>query len=229
MSLSSSPILVVAAHPDDEALGCGGTMAKAAALGFSVHSLFFTDGVGSRSTTEDGKLAAIARSEAALEALRRLGASAPTILGLPDNQLDSVPLLQLAQQVEAMVAIHRPVTILTHHADDLNVDHRMVHEAVMTACRPQPGFVVKNILCFEVPSSTEWRAPRPSVTFAPQLFVDISEFWEQKRAAMEAYAAEMRPWPHARSLESVEHLNRWRGSTVGVEAAEAFVVARVCV
>lgn len=224
-----SPILVVAAHPDDEALGCGGTMARASADGAAVHTLFFTDGVGARdaeSGAVDGS-AAQQRADAARRALRQLGAAEPERLAFPDNRLDTVAMLDLARCVEATVARVRPVVILTHHADDLNVDHRRVHEAVMTACRPQPGHVVQQILCFEVASSTEWRAPRASTAFLPQLFIDVTEHLPHKLAALREYSTEMHPWPHPRSIEAVEHLARWRGATAGVGAAEAFMVARV--
>jgi LmbE family N-acetylglucosaminyl deacetylase len=224
-----SPLLVVAAHPDDEALGCGGTMAKAAAAGVSVHTLFFTNGVGARDARNGTDTPSLAdeRASAAHRALRRLGAGHCDLLDFPDNRLDTVALLDLAQQVEAVVERVRPAMILTHHADDLNVDHRCVHEAVMTACRPQPGHEVQQILCFEVASSTEWRAPRAATAFVPQLFVDISSHLTDKLAALQEYEAEMRPWPHARSIEALGHLARWRGATVGVEAAEAFMVARM--
>jgi LmbE family N-acetylglucosaminyl deacetylase len=108
----------------------------------------------------------------------------------------------------------------------LNIDHRRVHQAVNTACRPQRGHPVRTVLAFEVPSSTEWQPPGRGSAFEPNWFVDISDTFSTKRAALEAYQEEMRPWPHPRSLEAVEHLARWRGSTVGYEAAEAFVLLR---
>ena len=224
---ANQTILVVAAHPDDEALGCGGTIARATAAGASVHALFFTDGVGSRAGSAADEAARGQRAAAAAESLSILGAAAPTLLDYPDNQLDMVALLELSQQVAVVVDRLQPAAILTHHAEDLNVDHRRVHEAVMTACRPQPGRAVATILCFEVPSSTEWRAPRASTAFLPQVYVDISAQLGRKRQALEAYREEMRAWPHARSIEAVEHLARWRGASAGVEAAEAFMVARM--
>jgi len=108
----------------------------------------------------------------------------------------------------------------------VNVDHRRLHEAVVTACRPPPRHVVKRLLSFEVASSTEWQPPGSAPAFHPNWFVDISDQWELKREALAAYSSEMREWPHARSLEAVEHLARWRGAQVGVEAAEAFCLLR---
>ncbi len=113
-----------------------------------------------------------------------------------------------------------------HHAGDVNVDHRRLHEAVVTACRPTPGHPVRRILSFEVASSTEWQPPGSAPAFQPNWFVDISAQWERKRRALEAYAGEMRPWPHARSIQALEFT--WAagaGSQVGVEAAEAFLPA----
>lgn len=136
-------------------------------------------------------------------------------------------MLRLAQHVEGLVEEFTPGLVLTHHLGDLNVDHRRAAEAVATACRPQPGHPVRSIWSFEVASSTEWQMPAAPAHFVPNLFVDISDQWERKHAALMAYQDELRPWPHARSLEAIEALARWRGATVGVAAAEAFVVQRM--
>ena len=145
---------------------------------------------------------------------------------LPDNRLDSVPLLGITQRIEALIDQHRPATVFTHHTVDLNIDHQRVHQAVMTACRPQRGHPVKTVLCFEVPSSTEWQPPGSGAVFAPNWFIDISATLDQKLAALDAYAGELRDWPHPRSRQGVEHLARWRGATVGCDVAEAFILGR---
>jgi N-acetylglucosamine malate deacetylase 1 len=225
--------LVVAAHPDDEVLGCGGAMAKFAAQGAMVHVAFLADGVGSRGSAGAGDGLALEEQQALDErraAARRaggiLGVSSTSFDDLPDNRLDSVPLLDITQRVEALVAEHRPEMVITHHAGDLNVDHRRVHQAVVTACRPQAGHPVKTLLTFEVPSSTEWQPPGSAAPFVPNWFVDIGATLQQKLDALDAYAAELRKWPHPRSRRGVEHLARWRGATVGCEAAEGFILAR---
>lgn len=218
-------VLVVAAHPDDEALGCGATIAKWARAGARVQIAFMTDGVGSRGIAEPGVQAA--RRVAARKAAQILGAAEPVFGDLPDNRCDGVPLLDIVQDVETLVRQFRPDTVLTHHAGDLNVDHQRVHEAVMTACRPQAGHPVRACLLFEVPSSTEWRAPGSGRDFAPAWFEDVSATLALKLQALEAYAGEMRPWPHPRSMPGVEALARWRGATVGCEAAEAFMLGRM--
>ena len=128
--------------------------------------------------------------------------------------------------IESLIAQHRPATLLTHHAGDVNIDHRRIHDAAIAAARPQRGHPVKALLSFEIPSSTEWQLPGSGPVFAPNWFVDISAFLQRKLAALDAYADELRPWPHPRSREGVEHLARWRGATVGVDAAEAFILGR---
>ena len=221
------PVLVIAAHPDDEALGCGGTIARWAQEGAAVHLAFIADGIGARNDHSAAKQAGLQSRRAAAEsAAGILGATSVHFDDLPDNQLDSVPLLEITQRVEALIESHRPDTVVTHHAGDLNIDHRRVHQAVMTACRPQRGHPVRTILCFEVASSTEWQPPGSGAPFEPGWFVDISATLPRKLAALDAYSAEMRDWPHPRSREGVEHLGRWRGATVGCDAAEAFMLAR---
>lgn len=223
--------LVIAAHPDDEVLGCGGTIAKLSEQGAKVHLAFLADGVGARGA-QGGALSAQEQIEleqrrvAAQQAADILGAASIRFDDLPDNRLDSVPLLEITQRAEALIARHRPSTVFTHHAGDLNIDHRRVHQAVITACRPQRGHTVRTLLTFEVASSTEWQPPGSGTTFAPNWFFDISATLEQKLAALAAYAQELREWPHPRSRQGVEHVARWRGATVGCEAAEAFVLAR---
>jgi N-acetylglucosamine malate deacetylase 1 len=225
----SDPVVVVAAHADDEVLGCGGTLALMARLGRPVHVLLVADGENSRSTTateqvDPAKLAA--RQTAAQRAAQILGCKSVEQLGLPDNRLDTVALLDLVQHVERFISKHRPTTVLTHHAGDVNIDHRIMQDAVIAACRPQPGHSVEELLFFEVPSSTEWRPPDSGLSFNPTWFVDITDTLATKLAALDVYREEMRLFPHARSVEGVQALARWRGVTVGVEAAEAFVLGR---
>lgn len=227
-------VLVVAAHPDDEVLGCGGTMARLAHEEVEVHVLLMADGIGSRypdgvlparSAAAQGDLSG--RRSAASKAAEALRVSSLEFGERPDNRLDTVALLDLAQDVERAVARHEPDLVLTHHAGDLNVDHRRIHEAVLTACRPQPRHCVRALAFFEVASSTEWQAPMSAPPFVPNWFVDVSDFLVARRRALEAYAHEMRSWPHARSYDAVDHLARWRGASAGVEAAEAFMLGRL--
>jgi LmbE family N-acetylglucosaminyl deacetylase len=217
-------VLVVAAHPDDEALGCGGTLARYAALGAWIHVAFLADGVNSRGGEPDAGLTE--RRAAARAACAILGVGSVSFGEHADNRMDMVALLDVAKSVEALVEQHQPDTVLTHHGGDLNIDHRRVHEAVFTACRPQPGHPVRTVLCFEVPSSTEWQCPGSAPAFVPNWFVDISSTLDRKLAALQAYASEMRDWPHPRSEQGVVALLRWRGASIGTTAAEAFMLGR---
>jgi LmbE family N-acetylglucosaminyl deacetylase len=220
-------VLCVAAHPDDEVLGCGGTLARHAAAGDVVHVCLVAEGLTSRGNATGGaELAELAATARRADAL--LGVRETRLLGLPDNRLDELPRLEVIQCIERVIAEVGPDIVYTHAAADLNIDHQIVHEAVLTACRPVPGQRVKRILCFEVPSSTEWRGAGSAVPFQPNWFVDIGATVSAKLAALGEYAGEMRPWPHARSIEACEHLARWRGASVGVAAAEAFMLARQC-
>jgi N-acetylglucosamine malate deacetylase 1 len=220
-------ILVIAAHPDDETLGCGGAMARLAREGKAVHVAFVADGVGSRipSGLPDPQALA-ARRLAAANACAVLGAQPPRFGDFPDNRLDTVPLLEVVQFIEALILDYRPDTIFTHHCGDLNIDHQLVHRAVVTACRPQAGHPVTTLLFFETPSSTEWQSPGTGPAFIPNWFVDITGTLDRKIQAAQCYESELRPWPHPRSTQGIEHLARWRGATVGVDSAEAFMLGR---
>lgn len=217
-------VLVVAAHADDEALGCGGTIARHVAEGDDVYAIFVADGVTSRIHAEQSDLAV--RHAAAERAKEILGIRESFYLGLPDNCLDSIPLIDVVRKIEPYVSSIQPNTIYTHHHGDLNVDHRITHQAVMTACRPCPGSSVREIFTFEVVSSTEW-ASRGKMPFVPNMFVDVADYLSTKIQALVAYEAEMRSPPHSRCLENIENLARHRGYAVGVWAAEGFEVVRM--
>jgi LmbE family N-acetylglucosaminyl deacetylase len=225
----TNSVFIVAAHPDDEVLGCGGSIARHADAGDHVQVLIVAEGATSRHQQRDrgqvnAELSDLAR--AAQKAGEILGALGVELLDLPDNRLDSLDRLDLIKLIEARIESYQPQIVYTHHSGDVNVDHRRLHEAVVTACRPTPGHCVRRLLSFEVASSTEWQPPGSAPAFQPNWFVDISAQWERKQLALEAYASEMRPWPHARSIQALEHLARWRGAQVGVEAAEAFCLLR---
>lgn len=215
--------MVIAAHADDEALGCGGTMIRLAAEGKQINVVFMADGVLSRKSSTQNHLKL--RKRAAEKAQKLLGSESSTFLNLPDNQMDQVSFLTIVQKLELLIKKYKPKAVFTHFHGDLNVDHRITQQAVMTACRPLPGCPVKKIYGFEVPSSTDWAAPGEA-PFSPAFFVDIGPFLKKKIKALEAYSMEMREKPHARSMNHVEALARHRGNSIGVEAAEAFVVYR---
>lgn len=222
-------VLVVAAHPDDEVLGCGGTIARLVDCGVEVHIALLADGVGSRKISAiDAKSNEnlIARRQAARKAAKILGAKSVVFGDFPDNRMDTIALLEITQFIEKLIVLIQPETVFTHHAGDLNVDHRLTSQAVLTACRPMPNSTVHTVLFFEVPSSTEWQMPSYNIRFEPNFFLETTAQLDRRNLALEAYAEEIRPWPHIRSYEALNHLSRLRGATVGVEAAEAFMLGR---
>jgi LmbE family N-acetylglucosaminyl deacetylase len=220
-------ILVAAAHPDDELLGCAGTIARHAAAGDRVDILIFAEGATSRDAVRDSASRGneIERlRQSAGEAARILGAQPPRFLGFPDNRMDSHEILDVTKATESAIAEIEPAIVYTHHGGDLNRDHRIVHEAVVTACRPLPGRRFVRLLAFETLSSSEWASESIGPPFRPRHFVDISPYLELKLRALASYAAEMRVFPHPRSPGAVDALARLRGSQVGLAAAEAFDV-----
>jgi LmbE family N-acetylglucosaminyl deacetylase len=223
---SQERVLVVAAHPDDEALGCGGTIANHVNRGDIVQVLFLADGEAARKGTARPKSRIVSRMQSAIRASLDLGANRPIFLGLPDNQLDSIPLLHITRKIETVALKFSPTVVYTHHGGDLNIDHQISHRAAITAFRPMPGQSVKAIYCFEVLSSTAWCSTTSGSPFVPNRFCDISDTLARKISSLQNYKSELRPYPHARSLESVRALASYRGASVGVEMAEAFMVER---
>lgn len=214
-------ILVVAAHPDDEILGCGGAIAKHTKQGDKVWVLILGDGVGAREGSKDEEVDS--RKEEAKKANDILGVENLIFKSFPDNKFDSVPLLDVIKEIETVVDEFEPNVILTHSDFDLNIDHKLTCEAVKTAARPMAGSSVEKILSFEIASSTEWNLNEEEV-FAPQFFVNIEEEMDAKIKALEAYGSELREFPHPRSLEYVNSLAKVRGGQSGFKAAEAFEV-----
>lgn len=217
-------VLVVAAHTDDEALGCAGTIVKHIADGCQVHLLFMTDGVGSRQVEAEEASKRISAAQKAAEIMR---VSSFTNLSFPDNRMDSVPLLDIVKEIEIKIEELQAEIIYTHHLGDLNVDHQITHKALVTACRPQPNLCVKEIYAFEVLSSTEWQTPGV-LSFSPNVFIDITDCIDLKKQALEAYSEEMRQPPHSRSVDNAIRLNALRGNSIGVSYAESFELIRMC-
>jgi len=221
-------VLVVAAHPDDEILGCGGTMTRLAREGHEVRIAILAEGMSSRyAHREDADQLQLQHLHArAQQAADKVGAKELVLCKLPDNRLDTVPLLDVVKTVEDLVARFRPETIYTHHPGDLNVDHGVIHRAVLTATRPVSGQCVRDLYAFEVPSSTEWAFQRLEPSFRPNVFVDVADSLETKIAALGCYDTEIRKFPHPRSAEALRAIaTRW-GSVVGLQAVEAFELIR---
>lgn len=220
--------LTVAAHPDDEILGCGATMARLSSEGDEIHIVILGEGVASRYSDRDAVV------DSQLDALRKQAQKAGTVVGaksvelesLPDNRFDDVALLDIIKVVEKHIERVEPDAIFTHHKDDLNVDHRLTCQAVVTATRTIPGNKVLDVMSFEIPSSTEWSFGVTGPGFSPNMFMNVGNSLERKIEAMSCYSDEMRPFPHPRSARALEAIaTRW-GSVAGFEAAEAFEIVR---
>ena len=220
-------ILVIAAHPDDEILGCGGSLYKYAKKGFKIHVAFMADGEKSRleKKNENNKII-LYRQNAAKKALKTLGLRSLSFHNFPDNAMDTVPLIEIVRVIEDLINIYKPSIVFTHAKGDVNIDHQKTHQAVLTASRPQNNQSIKKILCFEIPSSSEWQFELSRDTFVPNYYIDITETLEKKIDSLKFYKKELRKWPHPRSIKGVSHLAHWRGATIGRDAAEAFMLAR---
>ena len=230
--METKAILVIAAHPDDEVLGCAATIALRVKNGASAHLLTLTGGLGGRksdqalaneiSTTETQELQKQMKSAADL-----VGYSSVTALNFPDNRMDTVSRMDVSHSILEVLKKVRPDVIYTHHPGDYNWDHTIVFDAVMMAARSSPGeFAPKEILCFEVLSSTERSWQHPSRVFCPNVYVNVAATIEIKKKALELYRTEYRNYPHPRSSEGQEFLARKRGNEVGIEYAEAFHLIR---
>jgi len=218
-------ILIIAAHPDDEALGAGGTIIKHIKNGDDVAIVFLATGIYARRYQNK-------KMKRDLDNLKICAKKAAEIMGVKkknvyfcrfkDNEMDKSSLLEIVRTVEGFVKKIQPDIIYTHHHNDINIDHRITFQAVLTATRPQ-GKGIKKLLSFEVPSSSEWNIGR---TFSPNVYIDIKDEIGGKIKTLQAYKSEMRDYPHPRSLEGVKILAQHRGLMVGKEYVEAFELIR---
>ena len=215
-------VLVFAAHPDDELLGLGATLARHAAAGDEVTCVIVSEGASARYPSgADEELRSSGRAAASV-----LGTHDLRFLGLRDQHLDELPVIEVTRPLEAIVTELRPHLVYTHHWGDLNRDHRVVSEAVMVACRPVADGAPRRLLCFETPSSTEWSSTDPSLAFLPNVFHDVGATIDRKLQAMACYRTEVRPHPHPRSLESLRTRAAYWGQHAGLAYAEPFVLVR---
>jgi LmbE family N-acetylglucosaminyl deacetylase len=224
-------ILVVAAHPDDEVLGCGGTLAKAIAVGAEVAVQFLGEGISARfafGQYDSEEFHAQTR-------VRMAGArKAQQVLGITDcefgerlcGQFDTYSLIAIVKDIERKMAQFKPDLLFTHNPAEVNIDHRLTYEAVEVACRPTRDFIATQIYTFEIPCSGSWTFES---AFKPQVFVDVSEYWDQKMAAWACYEGEARPFPFPRSKEGLKTLAEYRGMMSNLKMAEAFRMVRMIV
>ena len=219
-------ILAVVAHPDDEILGCGATLARLKREGHRIYSVILCAGAEAR-TDRPPQLERVAA-----EAARMVGVEDSALYRFPNVRFNTVPHLEIVQAIEEAIDRFRPDWIFTLHPGDLNVDHRVCHEATMAAVmlpqrlsRNLPATMIRKVFLCEVVSSTDWGLPQ-SPAFQPNAFFDVSATMDEKIGALEHFVGAMKPFPHSRSIENVRHLAHVRGAQVGIEQAEAFVVVR---
>ncbi|MEE9398693.1 MAG: PIG-L deacetylase family protein [Dehalococcoidales bacterium] len=215
-------VLIIAAHPDDETMGAGGTIVKHIKCGDEVYLCVVTKAYSPEWSAEIIKV----KREEVSKAAEILGIKRVHFLDLPTVKLDTVPQKELNELLLKKVEEIQPEIIYTTHRGDLHKDHRLVCEATMVVIRPFPGSTVRKVLCYELLSSTELGGSLAESSFIPNMYVDISETLETKLKAMAVYQSELKEYPHPRSLEAIAALAKFRGSTIGVEAAEAFMLVR---
>ena len=220
-------VLVIAAHPDDEILGCGGTIARFAKQGCEIFTMILGEGITSRDTKRSGvkrKKELNELKQQVIYANNIIGAKEVFIHGLADNRFDTVPFLDVVKLIEKVKKDVHPDIIFTHYEKDLNIDHQITYKAAITAARPIGEHFAKEIYSFEILSSTEWNWPN---TFSPDVFFDISSTIALKMKAMEQYKSEIRQFPHPRSILGIKVLSEYRGMQAGIQHVEAFKCVRI--
>ena len=220
-------VLVIAAHPDDEVLGMGGTIAKLVNDGNTVDVLIVTDGSSSQYRNSDHLAEIIeAKKLETRNCADVLGIRDVYYGGLPDMKLDHTPHIDINQAIEKVIDKIQPDTVFTHFWGDVNMDHQNVFKSTLVAVRPVMGQVVKELYCYRVPSSTEWTPNKADTMFMPNYFVDIEHYAEQKYKAFACYSTELRDYPHPRSVQYLRESDKAAGLRVGMYTAEEFVMLR---
>jgi len=225
--MEKNNILILAAHPDDETLGCGGTILKYASEGYKIFCLAMTNGINSREYKKKDSYI-IERKKNFIKASKILNFK-PLLdesFQFEDNQMDSYPLLKIIKVIEKVKKKIQPKIIFTHHPFDLNVDHCIVTKAALTAFRPQNDEKWTNIFTYEVPSSTDYNYQTNEERFNPNTYFAIDKFWKKKEKALNIYNSELKKYPHSRSLKKIKNLNEFRGGESGLKLAESFCLLK---
>jgi len=217
-------VLVTVAHTDDESFGCGGLIKKLSKGNYDIYAVSFTNGVTSKETFTLKEIES--RQKAAKKAAKILGFKWIENFNLPDNELDKVSLLSLVKKIEIIKKKINPNIIITHNYSDLNIDHRKIFEATLTAFRPVPKSNVEKIITFEVPSSTDFRMLKREDNFVPNFYVNIEKFLKYKINAIKCYKKEFKKSPHSRSINGIKNLSKIRGNQSGIKYAEAYEIIR---
>lgn len=231
-------VLVIAAHPDDEVLGMGGTITKYVKDGHELKIIIMATGIFSRRSSKytnstayqvDEKILDEMENQVhklqkdAIKASKIMGVKNIEFMDLPDNEMDKISNLEITKKIESSITNFKPDIVFTHSQNDINIDHRMLYDATITATRPHSKYTVKDVISFEVPSSTEWYFPSK---FSPNMFIDISKELATKIRALSAYKTEIKDFPHPRSAEGLEVIAKRWGTVSGFSAAEAFCLVR---
>lgn len=215
-------VLVIATHPDDEVLGCGGAMARHTAEGDKLHVLVMTRGISDLFSTEQ-----IEETRRELKAAHQiLGVMSVRFLDFPAPKLDTVPEYQLADAICDVLRSLDVDLLYIPHRGDIHVDHGSVFRAAMVAARPKNRTLVRRILAYETLSETDWAPPFADAAFLPSVFIDIGDYIKKKLDAMACYKSQLKSFPHPRSLDTIKALARYRGGSVGLSAAEGFMLIR---
>jgi LmbE family N-acetylglucosaminyl deacetylase len=215
-------VLVVAPHPDDEVLGCGGTIARHAAAGDCVRIIVVTRGIAALCSEKD--VTRVREEQCASSHI--LGAEGIEYLDFPAAALDTIPAYTIADAIKRAIDRSQPEVIYAPHWGDVHTDHKITYLATLVASRPCNQHKVHRLLCYETPSETEWGTPSATDAFLPSVFTDISTQLEKKVKAFECFHSQLREAPHPRSIANIRALAQVRGAVVCVPAAEAFVLVR---
>ena len=216
-------ILIIAAHPDDEIIGCGGTLLKHIFNKDDVFVVYASDGESSRI---NGKNKISKRQKEAKEVAKNAKIKKIFFLNYPDNQMDKINILKISKSITSIVDKVKPDIVYTHHYNDLNIDHKITFEATMVACRPIRKKNITEIYSFEILSSSEWHG-RQNLNFKPNVYVNINNFFQKKISLMKIYKNEVMRSPHPRSIRSITSKAASRGSEVNTLYAEAFELIRI--
>ncbi len=225
-----SNVFVIAAHPDDEVLGCGGTLLKHISEGDKVYILFVSDGVSGRfSNNQDPKCKKeiILRQQMAIKVAKLGKFKIIDFLNLKNLELNSYPHNYLTNIIIKYFKKYKPDIVYTHYEHDLNTDHYYTFFSTFVASRPSKDFEIKKLLSFEIPSSTDWGINSSGRLFNPNYFVDIKKYIKKKKILLNHYKYEMRQPPHSRSMKNIISLSIFRGGAVGFYNAEAFYVNKI--
>jgi len=220
--MKNKKILIMVAHPDDEIIGCGGTIAKINKYN-EIMCVFYSDGESSRGKIDKKKI--LNRKKNASEASSFLNINKPIFLNYKDNQLDRYPLLSIIKKTEKIINSFKPDIIFTHYYDDLNIDHQIVSNAVITASRPVLKKNLEKIYMMEIMSSTNLNL-NPKKSFFPNIYINITNNIEHKKKCLKIYKNEMMQYPNIRTIKSILNLNAHRGAEISKKYAESFILIR---